>query len=358
MSQSFQPVGPAWLQYLWTVLFSMAVAAGFTVLGFVLFASGNGAWRNVSGWGEWYLRYLVVSLCIGFSIHLLFNIGKKVLGGARIPQWRRWQRTLYFSGIPISGTLIGLFVGSLLLGSQGFRWVSIDDPNAAAGSILLSLLIWFVFSLFFWTRHAKLLAERRAAQAQLRLLQGQMEPHFLFNTLANVLSLMDTDAPRAKAMLESFTDYLRASLGSLRGEAHTLGAELDLITAYLLVATVRMEDRLRYRIDVPDALRAQPLPALSLQPLVENAVQHGLEPQIAGGTVAIDARLEAGTLVVRVTDDGLGLRAVSAASHRGTGTAVANIRERLLQGFGDRASLSIESVAPHGVCATLRLPAG
>ena len=174
--------------------------------------------------------------------------------------------------------------------------------------------------------------------------------------LANVVSLMDGDAPRAKAMLESFTDYLRASLGSLRRDAQTLGDELALVEAYLHIIGIRMEGRLQYRIDVPDALRALTLPSLSLQPLVENAVQHGLEPQIVGGSVVIAARVEADSLVVTVTDDGLGLNAPGASTRRGTGTALANIRERLKQRFGERGQLTLEPLTPHGVRATLRLP--
>ncbi|HEX7438307.1 MAG TPA: histidine kinase, partial [Caldimonas sp.] len=133
-------------------------------------------------------------------------------------------------------------------------------------------------------------AENQATEAQLRLLQAQIEPHFLFNTLANVVGLIEADPPRAKLMLESFIDYLRSSLGGLRGERHTLGEEIDLIDAYLRVIAIRMAHRLHYEIDVPDALRALPLPALSLQPLVENAVVHGLEPKIEGGRVRVDAR--------------------------------------------------------------------
>ena len=184
-----------------------------------------------------------------------------------------------------------------------------------------------------------------------------MEPHFLFNTLANVVSLIDADTPRAKAMLESFTDYLRASLGSLRKVEHTLGDELALVEAYLRIVQIRMDDRLSYRIDVPDALRSLTLPSLSLQPLVENAVVHGLEPTIAGGSVVIEARVaEGGTLNLTVTDDGRGFD-TDERSTRGSGTALANIRERLAQRYGERGTLTIAQNPPNGVRAALQLPA-
>ncbi|MEP7101280.1 MAG: histidine kinase, partial [Burkholderiales bacterium] len=194
--------------------------------------------------------------------------------------------------------------------------------------------------------------------AQLRLLQAQMEPHFLFNTLANVVSLMEADTARAKAMLESFTDYLRASLVSLRKPEHALGDELDLVEAYLRVVKVRMDDRLHYRIEVPADLRAQRVPALSLQPLVENAVVHGLEPSIEGGQIVVSARVDRGRLVIRVADDGVGLGTPSRTARPGSGTALNNLRERLSQTHAERAALTLEAAAPHGVLATLTLPAG
>ena len=152
------------------------------------------------------------------------------------------------------------------------------------------LLITALFQQFFWAKSRQIQAENRATEAQLRLLQAQIEPHFLFNTLANVVSLMEVDPARAKTMLEAFVDYLRASLSGLGHGRHTLGDEIDLVDAYMRIIKIRMEDRLEYAIEVPAALRACALPALTLQPLVENAIVHGLEPQIAGGRVRIGAQ--------------------------------------------------------------------
>lgn len=212
--------------------------------------------------------------------------------------------------------------------------------------------------MYFSLKNRQIDAERRATEARLKLLQGQIEPHFLFNTLANVASLMEHDTRRARLMLESFVDYLRSSLGSLRVAAHTLGDELVLVDAYLRIIQLRMDTRLAYRIDVPDALRAWPLPALTLQPLVENAIAHGLEPKIEGGTVTITARLDGQQLVLNVTDDGQGLPHASqlGRSRTGSGSALANIRERLSEAHGSATSLVVASRVPCGVCATLTLP--
>ena len=156
--------------------------------------------------------------------------------------------------------------------------------------VVIALMVTAMLSTFFSLRIKRIRAEMRANEAQLRLLQGQMEPHFLFNTLANVISLIDVDAPRAKHVLEAFTDYLRVSLGSLRRTDSTLGAELELATRFLQLMQVRMGERLRFEIDVEGSLRNASLPPLLLQPLVENAVKHGLEPQVDGGVVRVRGR--------------------------------------------------------------------
>jgi sensor histidine kinase YesM len=236
-----------------------------------------------------------------------------------------------------------------------------DQPALLSGTVLLIVLITFVFQLFFRSSVRRIQAENRATEAQLRLLQAQIEPHFLFNTLANVVSLMEVDAPRAKTMLEAFVDYLRASLSGLGAGRHTLGDEIDLVAAYLKIIKIRMEDRLDYAIDVPAALRALALPPLTLQPLVENAIVHGLEPQIDGGRVRIGARHVDDRLMITVDDDGAGFAATTTATpatttRGGAGTALVNIRQRLAQTYGGGARLELEPALPHGVRACLSLP--
>ena len=360
MSQSYATAGPAWWQWVWTLLFSALVALGFSILALAT-SGGTAAGSSPAEWATFYFGYLVVSMAIGVSIHALFDLLRWRLGRERIRNLSAGQRRLLFSGVPLVGLAAGWLLGMALLGID-VRRAAPGEANGWVGGVALSLLVWFMFQLYFSSRHRQLAAERRATEAQLKLLQGQIEPHFLFNTLANVLGLMDADPPRARLMLESFVEYLRGSLGSLRLEQQTLGHEVDLVSAYLRIVTIRMEGRLRYAVDVPEALRGLPLPALMLQPLVENAVRHGLEPKVAGGCVTLTARLGVDTLTLSVSDDGLGLAAAQhGAAHgpsplAGSGTALANIRERLQQRFGDSASLRIEPALPHGVSATLTLP--
>ena len=350
--------GPWWLQWVWTGVFSMALAVPFTVLGFVAYGSGTGAWRNLPGWLHWYGRNWIVCITIAVIIHLLFDIGRVLWATpARLGGWQPWQRTLYFAGTPVLGLAVGWPLGVWLAGADVMRWFdSPEGANLVAGSILLGLVISVLFHLFFAAKTRQIEAERRATEAQLRLLQAQIEPHFLFNTLANVHTLMDHDLPKARQMLANFTDYLRASLGMLRNEHNTVAHELDLAQSYLQLLQGRMEDRLRFTITATDAARALPLQPLLLQPLVENAVVHGLEPSIDGGSVQVDARVQNGKLVLEVRNDGRSLdSAPQAGTRRGAGMALANIRQRLLTRYGSAAHLTMSALQP-GTLARITLP--
>jgi signal transduction histidine kinase len=349
--------GPWWLPWIWTVLFAAALAFPFTVLGFWAYGSGEGAWRNLAGWALWYGKNFIVTLTVAAIIHLLFDLGRVVLATpARLARWRTWQRSTYFAVVPMLGVLLGWPLGLTLAGGNLMDWVGTPEgTNTIVGTVLASLTITLLMHTYFASRHREIVAERRATEAQLRLLQAQIEPHFLFNTLANVQSLMDHDPPKARAMLSSFTDYLRATLGTLRSETSTVGHELDLAQSYLQLLQTRMEDRLRFQIDTDPAARQLPLPSLLLQPLVENAVMHGLEPSIEGGCVQVRAHVTDGRLVLSVQDDGRGLDAARRPGSRGNGMALANIRERLQARYGGAARLHIEAAHP-GTLATVTLP--
>jgi sensor histidine kinase YesM len=195
-------------------------------------------------------------------------------------------------------------------------------------------------------------AEREATLANLRALQAQIEPHFLFNTLANVTSLVDSDPAAARRMLESFNRFLRASLAATRTESTTLGADAELIAAYLEVLQVRMGKRLEWRIDVPPDLADYALPPMLLQPVVENAIRHGLEPKVEGGEVVMRARREAGRVRIEVADTGMGF----APTTRG-GLGLSNLRDRLRVLYGGSAELSIAENRPAGTLVTIALPA-
>ena len=344
--------GTRLLTWMWTLTVALGCTLFFSLAGLW----NHGALLDAAAWQRVLLPNFVISLCVAGTVHLLYDLARlTVVTPRRVEEWSMWQRTLFFAGVPMLGVAIGWPLGVKL---AGLDWnVSLLSPGGRAnmlGALSLGLVITLVLHAWFSMRLRQSEAERRATEAQLRLLQGQIEPHFLFNTLATVQALMDADPPKAKRMLDAFTDYLRASLGSLRRERGTLGDELDLVGAYLELMQMRMEDRLRWQIQADIALRDVPLPPLALQPLVENAIHHGLEPKREGGTVRIAARRDGDLLVLEVLDDGLGL-AAPPRRRKGAGVALANLRERLVALHGERAAVELADAAP-GTRATLRLP--
>jgi LytS/YehU family sensor histidine kinase len=194
--------------------------------------------------------------------------------------------------------------------------------------------------------------ERRESDARLRLLQAQVEPHFLFNTLANVQALVDSGSPQASKVLTSLIAYLRAAVPRMHSQSTTLENEVELARAYLDLMQMRIPDRLQYAIHFdPPAARLH-CPPMTLLTLVENAVRHGIDPGEAGGRIDVDIWIREGRCVMRVTDTGVGLKNVS----RGLGTGLSTLRERLKLAFGNEAQLTLTEIAPHGVCAEISFP--
>lgn len=350
---------PLWATLLVTLLWNTAIGLALTAFVWVFSGGrvdlGRQLWMNV-----------LTAHCIGFSIFGLIGIAGHLIGGRKIDGWPSVQRGWFFSLLALAGVFVGYIIAFALIGlvDERFtlRWVS-------GWFVAGALMIWSVFSLLFWRfyKDRSLLAEaetaraaeraraeqleRQALDAQLRTLQAQVEPHFLFNTLANVVSLIDSQPADARRMLERLIDLLRASLSASRAQHSTLGQELDLLRAYLEILSIRMAGRLRYEIEADAPLRALPLAPLLLQPLVENAIQHGLEPKIEGGRVRVSASAGAGSLELVVEDDGVGFGATT----RGGGVGLSNLRERLAALYPGAARLAIEDAQP-GTRVRLTLP--
>ena len=195
--------------------------------------------------------------------------------------------------------------------------------------------------------------KRQLVEAQLKMMQAQVEPHFLFNTLASVDYLIETDPPTASKMQKNLIQYLRAALPQMREGSTTLGKEVQLCRSYLEILKFRMEDRLQYTVTVPQGLMSAQFPPMMLQSLIENSIKHGLEPKSEGGAVTISADIVDGRLRVTVADSGLGF---AAATRPGTGVGLANVRERLSALYGGRARLSIEANDPSGTIVTIDVP--
>jgi len=194
-------------------------------------------------------------------------------------------------------------------------------------------------------------SDQQTAEARLQMLEAQIEPHFLFNTLAHVKRLYDTSPADGRRMLTNLMEYLSVALPQMREAESTLGREVAHAAAYLDIQKVRMGSRLAIDIEVPEALRSAPMPSLMILTLVENAIKHGIGPQAGGGRIAIRASAHEDRMKIEVADTGKGFAAAS-----GAGTGLANIRGRLAALFGSAASLSLKLNTPRGVIATIALP--
>ena len=195
--------------------------------------------------------------------------------------------------------------------------------------------------------------ERTALEARMEALQAQIEPHFLFNTLASIDQLIQTDPPRASKMQQSLIRYLRSAMPQMReGRLRpTLGQQVNLCSAFLEIMAVRMEGRLQPVVSVPEGLKSAVFPSMMLQTLVENAIKHGLEPKAEGGRLEIRAEIDDGQLAVHVLDSGIGF-----IPQAEIGVGLANVRERLKALYKDRAELIISVPPAGGTCATIKVP--
>jgi hypothetical protein len=237
------------------------------------------------------------------------------------------------------------------------RAVRLGDPLPE-----LALLFIFVSAAIKIASAGRAKAEARAAEESLRrqvvearmaAMQAQVEPHFLFNTLASIDHLIEVDPPRASTMQKNLIALLRAAMPAMRETQATLGRELQVVRPYLEIMKMRMQERLRAEVAVPEGLHSADFPPMMLQSLVENAIKHGLEPRPEGGAVSVAAEVQHGKLAVTVADTGVGF---GRAATGGTGTGLESIRERLKLIYGAEAELRIAENAPHGTRATIVVP--
>ncbi len=306
----------------------------------------------------------VFAQCIGYAIYALM-----VAFTAVFPRdfcdaaAGRWTRYLV---LPVAGVFIGYWIAATILDFRESRAEMFTLRGMLAISSIAVLIAGILIAIFIPRERAARAqalaakeearanaAEREATLARMQLLEAQVEPHFLYNTLAHVMSLVDADPPLAKRMLHRLIELLRATAVAAK-ERVTLAHEIDLLRAYLDLIAMRMGSRLAWSIDVPQALASLEVPPMLLQPIVENAIKHGLEPKVEGGRIDVRARREDATLVLTVTDTGLGIAPTRHADS--TGLGLANLRARLSAVFGGAASLDIADHLPSGTEVTLVLP--
>ncbi len=305
--------------------------------------------------GLWWFRddmrldvQLVYSLGSGLISWVLIDSGRFFIDTSSPYHFPRGWRAIFLIVMGCSaGHILGTLIGDAYCGKSTW-YMFYDRPRMLVNFFLLSIVSGGAISFFFYAvgkghylRSELEASQRQAAQAQLQLLQSQLEPHMLFNTLANLRALINTDPQRATHMLDRLNDYLRSTLSASRTAEHALSAEFDRLRDYLELMAIRMGPRLIYSLDLPPVLASLPVPTLILQSLVENAIVHGLEPQVQGGSVTVGAQLVQDKLVLQVRDTGVGCDPAQLTE----GFGLSQVRERLKTRYGD--IFTIEIVAGH-----------
>jgi Histidine kinase len=350
----------------------LAVVWGFAAL------IGLALW-STQGFGQGLGAQMVYSFAISTFIWFFTDVVGYVLfckDGTRWPEG--WTRHIFLTTTVVLGYVLGTAVGDWYGGWSTWELLRYE-PNRFIGMTIMSLAISVGFISYFYQKEKASQAHHQATEARLTLLQSQLDPHMLFNTLANLRALIAVDPARATHMLDRLNDYLRSTLNASRATEHSLSAEFDRLRDYLELMQIRMGPRLRYQLDLPTALASVPVPPLILQSLVENCIVHGLEPQVEGGSVTVCAHQDGAMLVLQVTDTGMGFDAQQTAE----GFGITQVRERLATRYGNLATMHLiaayaikqdskaQKGTPHntsnassssntmptsGTCAVLRIP--
>ncbi len=301
------------------------------------------------------LTVQIYGFCIAYAVNVL----------------RPWERERPILPLAAACALASVVGVVLVIAVKGYSLEHVRaNWSVFAWNVIQASINGFFVSLLFFVKFrearasaALLRAEaernllaKQAVEAELKLMQAQIEPHFLFNTLASVQFLTETDPQRAGRLLGHLIDYLRAALPDLRAKSTTLGREADLAKAYLEILAIRMGPRLAFDVDVPSDLRPHAFPPNMLISLVENAIKHGLEPSADGGRLAIVARRDDDRLAVTVTDTGRGLAASALGGTNGNGVGLTNLRDRLAALYGTRGRFEIAEHAPRGTRAMIAIP--
>jgi signal transduction histidine kinase len=319
-------VSPIWVI---PTLEVMARAMFLGLVGLLVFGLLEAWPARLPGWlARWAVQTIGVVISIpsaALALYLAISYGEQ------LPFWRQEARLSGFVVLSITGVALASWMALAAIIRQ-------RDEEARSQALAFQL------------ERSEL--ERKALDSRLRLVQAQVEPHFLFNTLANVRELVDSGSPQASKVLDTLISYLRAAVPRLHDPSTTLGVEAQLVRAYLDLMQMRMPDRLDYVIDIDPAASNVACPPTTLLTLVENAIRHGIDPSEEGGRIDVRVTVREGRCHAEVIDTGLGLKASTPG-----GTGLESLRERLQLAFGGDAKLEIVSVQPHGTRAVVEFPA-
>jgi hypothetical protein len=302
--------------------------------------------------GLWY------SVAIGMLNWALIDFGRHFFPSSHGTGWPQGPMRIL---LPIVGIATGFVAGTALVDAW-FGWSSWHESNQSEQkvSLLITLVAGVMASFYFHTKYKGQHLETEVAQTQaqashakLKLLQTQLDPHLLFNTLANLRALITIDPNAALEMLDRMDAYLRATLSASRATEHPLADEFARLEDYLELMKVRMGERLQYTLTLPPELAHIAVPSLILQPLVENSIKHGLEPKIAGGEVNVSAQWLGGKLHLSVADTGVGMAAIASHPVNGQGFGMVQLRERLATRFGSDTTIECIANKPEGTCVNM-----
>lgn len=318
---------PGWQTPYWSLIGRLLFVACVLLLAFGLFERWP---ARLPRWlARWALQVLAVAVAVPLAVWMAYTLATI---GLNAPWWTESSYLIGFATMTILGLLGAPWIAVAAL----LRQIKDEARNQA---------------LAFELERSEF--ERKSLDARMRLLQAQVEPHFLFNTLANIRELVDAGSPRASGVLDNLITYLRAAVPHLHDATTTLRQELALVHAYLEVMHMRMPDRLQFALHVDDATLPLFCPPMSVLGLVENAVRHGIDPSESGGRIDIHVRMRGGRCRIEIRDTGVGL----AHANDGTGTGLANLRERLQLAFGADTHVLLNPLQPRGVCAEIEFPA-
>jgi sensor histidine kinase YesM len=301
---------------------------------------------------------MVYSLAIGFFTWASIDFGRHLFPSTLETGWPQGRAGV---ALPIVGIIFGYTLGTLT-GDSWFGWSSWEHQGLPELrlSLLISVLAGGSITYYFYIRNkaaylqARMIeARQHANEARLKVLETQLEPHMLFNTLANLRVLIGLDPQRAQDMLDRIVAYLRATLDASRASNHPLEREFDRLRDYLELMSVRMGPRMRYTLDLPAELATLNIPTLLLQPLVENSIKHGLEPKVDGGSITVRASRDGALLQLEVSDTGVGF---DTSTTRSDGFGLAQVIERIATAYGERGSVQRKSTPAEGTTVLLYLP--
>jgi len=318
----------------------------------------------------WNMSFIEAAILFNIVVLMLIWAGLSAWFGYRKFQGKIFRFVVIGPLFALAGAFVGAGIAGIVKGVDPLEWLhdSAKLRHVVTAGLVFGFLYALVVALIAHLRNREYAAltrnleaearqselSRQLAESRLKLLQVQVEPHFLFNTLGSAQQLAEKRAPDAAKLIGDLIVFLRAASPAMRDERTTLRAEAELVRAYLSIMRTRLGPRLDFAVTVPQDAAERTLPPGMLITLVENAIKHGIEPHPPGGRIEVAARIDDGRLVLTVADTGAGIETVSAG---GTGIGLANIRERLALLYGNDALLELEENEPRGFVARIHFPA-